>query len=267
MKKLSLTRAELRQISDSIRHDFDQYALRETIELVINPVDPYHIHACWNIGGSAFIEQSSEHHSLVLQLFWDDSIENHNFRSDNQFHVMVDEPIGRKTLRAPVDNVYYRGIIGWGDSSFTVEQIAESNIIHLPRAVMLSAPVEQPVIQPQTKTIVDRQIPETGQHCLQIPDEAELHDRILHHLSKSGFEWTNLPQDQTHPDLEQADRSVDIKVCDDDDSKEFDETGIDQLIMETLKHSNDYRGIPGLQSIDAPSSPLYSNHSGRSIKF
>ena len=135
-----LTSKEMLDISQEISCKFSLKNTATAPELVILPVDPYHLYAYWKLGdrrsGNAPPEDADE---LVLRVYWRPEQNDRLDKSKLWFNVNVDSNLSQLNIRLPVDDSYYSATIGTVDENQNLAVLASSNAIHVPRARMLPA--------------------------------------------------------------------------------------------------------------------------------
>ncbi len=140
--QITLSQQELLEISQKISREFSPVADSAFPELVLLPVDPFHLYAYWNLGEN-FINNSKTNDNRNLQLtlrIYSRPHESPGFYNTKQwFDVSVNRIQHQQKIRLPLDQTFYSAVIGkhFPDNSFAAH--AYSNIIHVPRSGMASA--------------------------------------------------------------------------------------------------------------------------------
>jgi len=130
-----LTSEQLFEISQKISGKFNHSLASDVSELILLPVDPYHLHAHWTIVAeevdALHLEGNSE---LVLRFYWDKPQSINPDTTKCCFSVNVDFSQNQQNIRLPVDNRYYSAELGVFDHNQRVTVLAKSNRVHVPRA-------------------------------------------------------------------------------------------------------------------------------------
>lgn len=136
--EIKLTPEEMFEISQTISRHFAPDPASHNPELVLLPVDPYHLYAYWSLGdpkSNALSTTDSGQH-LILRIYWqpDRNVDTNN--SKIWFDIAIHAHQLRRKIRLPIDGTAYSAILGllYPDNSFSV--IAQSNLVNVPRDKM-----------------------------------------------------------------------------------------------------------------------------------
>ena len=135
--QIKLSSQELHQISQKINQDYAPIVATQASELVLLPVDPYHLYAYWNLAekqaGSKQNNDDGNH--LTLRIFWRPD-ESHEVNKTKLWFDVAINSQNQQKIRLPVDETAYSAAIGRciQDEGFVAS--AYSNIIHVPRGRM-----------------------------------------------------------------------------------------------------------------------------------
>jgi hypothetical protein len=158
---------DLQAIGQDISQRFSTKASNVAPELLLLPVDPYHLYAYWDIGRNkalAAAEYNAEN-PLTLRIYWRPDASPEMNRSHVWFDIRIEYSLNRKKLRLPIDDTYYSADLGRLNPDHSLEVLAHSNLIHVPTApgrknVLRPAPTqevfedkEQPVMASHSESI------------------------------------------------------------------------------------------------------------------
>ncbi len=233
MTNTNLTSKQLLEISQGIRCGFNDDPDSTAAELFFLPVDPYHLHAFWTIGDQLLTNLLSEDTvELVLKFYWNENQLSEQDDSTCNFNLSINLFQSQQSIRLPVDDRYYSGVIGLLDQSQNLKVLARSNTIHVPRAGML--PVNH---KPQFATAAAKQSFVSNSMKKELTnvvqdnriDEELIHSKIMDVLLKYGD--SNNTMD--------AELLADLFIADSGNSQEtksgrFNEAMIDALIKQHL---------------------------------
>jgi hypothetical protein len=128
---------ELFEISQEITREFAGGMVMDSPELMLLPVDPYHLHAYWHLDeakANADVKHDSED-SLTLRIYAQAVESTDSVEPETWFDVAIDGFQGQQTMSLPIAlaETVYSAAIGkcYADNSFAI--FAYSNIISLPR--------------------------------------------------------------------------------------------------------------------------------------
>jgi hypothetical protein len=135
VEKVRLSPKELLDISEEIGRDFAPKPSSPSVpELMLLPVDPGHLYAYWDLGGSAEKAAPDNDHEeqLTLRIYSQPDEQKTDTEAAVWFDVAIDSAIAHQQVSLPtaVDNTAYSAAIGkcCGDDSFI--EFVHSNIIH-----------------------------------------------------------------------------------------------------------------------------------------
>jgi len=175
-----LSPQEMFEISQEISRKFSPDASTGTPELVLLPVDPYHLYAYWNLGENKKLTESKDEpaNPLILRIYWrpDESADISNTKI--WFDIAFNTFQSRQKVRLPIDGTAYSAVIGklHPDNGLTV--FADSNIIHVPCDKMKPSPMQRPSIKRKEP------LPAVGpiaKPVLQAPEKSINAAETLHH--------------------------------------------------------------------------------------
>lgn len=252
-----LTSEQLLKISETIRSNFSERLTGVDPELVILPVDPYHLHAYWNLGDQSTTSLLSENsNKLVLRFYWDSKWSSANC----YFNVNINSTLSRRNIRLPADDSCYVGVIGLLDGNQNLKVLVKSNSVHVPRANSLPETETPPITElAQSIAAKTRRLEVNDATRQQYYDEDLIHYTILKIMSTTGTEDNKGRLE----DLLQVEKNInesDVK------QEKFDEAAIDQLIRLTLKQTSEATLSTEITSIREQNFAV-SNHSGKNFHF
>lgn len=132
-EKIRLSPRELWDIGEEIGRDFAPKPSCHIPELMLLPVDPGHLYACWYLAGDREVS-TQDNDQLTLRIYSQSDDEEASAETVSWFDVAIDNPMNQQqvSLPSPVNETAYSAAIGkWGaDDGFIA--IAQSNIIHAP---------------------------------------------------------------------------------------------------------------------------------------
>lgn len=143
--RIQLSPQEMFEISQEISRKFAPNVSTDASELVLLPVDPYHLYAYWNLGEHDNVARSNDesNHPLILRIYWRPDESNDPSNTKIWFDVALHTFRSLQKVRLPIDGTAYSAAIGrlYPDNSLTV--VADSNIIHVPCDKIKSSPVQR----------------------------------------------------------------------------------------------------------------------------
>jgi hypothetical protein len=141
VEKIRLSPKELLDISEKIGRDFAPKSSSPSVpELTLLPVDPGHLYAYWDLGGSAekAVLDNDYEEPLTLRIYSQSDEQKTDAETAVWFDVAIDSSMARQqvTLPTPVDDMAYSAAIGkcCADDSFI--EFVHSNTIHAPYGQM-----------------------------------------------------------------------------------------------------------------------------------
>ena len=191
--QIRLSQIEMSKISQEISLEFAPKVETKTQELVILPVDPYHLYAYWNLSEDKINNTKKEdsNQDLALRIYWrpDDS---HDIAETKLwFDVPLKSMHNQHKVRLPIDETDYSAAVGKRSPGHGFDVLAYSNIIHVPRGRM--APPQRKVDKTMSVDNIEvtaavREIPGTGLTKDYYYDEALIDSRIKDTLYEKGIE-------------------------------------------------------------------------------
>lgn len=127
---------ELQAISQDISQRYAPKTSNTVPELLLLPVDPYHLYAFWDTGAgvSQSMIAADTRNSWTLRVYWRPEAAKENIRSNIWFDIPADSPAKRKKIRLPIDGTYYYATFGKMNRDHSLEVLAQSNLVHVPTA-------------------------------------------------------------------------------------------------------------------------------------
>ncbi|HFD12616.1 MAG TPA: DUF4912 domain-containing protein [Crenotrichaceae bacterium] len=183
MTTINLTSDQLLDISQNIRRNF-KYRLSTTVtELVLLPVDPYHLHAYWSLDSQTASILAAENHTLMLRFYWHNKQLEDFAASSCYFNIEINADQSYQRIRVPMNNCYYSGVIGLLTQNQRLNVLTKSNTIHVPRVGMLPVTDKKSTIRvnesPRSEQIKQASCNLIGENHL---DEVMTHHAILKDL-------------------------------------------------------------------------------------
>ena len=226
--QIKLTSQELLDISQDISHDYAPAAVSTIHELVLLPVDPYHLYAYWNLDENKVHEtqKGAVGNNLALRVFWLPDEKSDMSKTKLWFDVDIHKSQNQIKVRLPIDETAYSAVIGNRFLDHSYVAFAQSNVIHVPRGRMVPEQGKEDSsltkIKPQiTKPNPAQQHDTPSSECY---DEALTGSTIKQTLYKKGID-VRLNPDNQHSSLPQAD---------DVSTSHYDEKSIDANIKRIL---------------------------------
>ncbi|GEM_PF-2226223 len=134
----------MKAISDDIAQKYAPKHASSITEIVILPVDPYHLHAYWALDGEKMsLLDDGKAGELILRVHWLPEAEREAASSKLWFDIPVAPFPKRKQVTVPVDATWYVAEIGLRDAHHQFTPFACSNIIHVPQARMAVTSVQE----------------------------------------------------------------------------------------------------------------------------
>jgi hypothetical protein len=201
--QIKLSTRELQQISQKIDQDYAPVITTHGSELVLLPVDPYHLYAYWNLSGNLANNQKNKgiESDLSLRVYWRPDKVNVTSKSKLWFDVDLKNQHQQK-VRLPIDATDYSAAIGRNIPNHGFVVYAHSNIIHVPRGRMAAqqiSPVktaaaenidlvnrEELVVSQALNLLQAESI--TGDSITQLYDETLINSKIENALREKGIE-------------------------------------------------------------------------------
>ena len=132
-----LTSEQLFEISQKISNSFNHQISSDISELVILPVDPYHLYAYWHLDNQQLVDvKTDSNQKLLLKIYWQSEQDSKQDQSKLWFNVDLDATQNQQKIRLPVDASHYSATIGTLDENQCWNSLAHSNTIHIPAASM-----------------------------------------------------------------------------------------------------------------------------------
>ncbi|MDP2902531.1 MAG: DUF4912 domain-containing protein [Methylovulum sp.] len=158
---IQLSPQEIFEISQEISHKFAPCASTGSPELVLLPVDPYHLYAYWNLGGlKGAIKSKDEPDSLlVLRIYWRPDENTGISNTKIWFDVALDNLQSGQKVRLPIDGTAYSAVIGRPFQGNNLTVFAGSNIIHVPCDKLKPLPIQRAPVRHKEPLPVARIIP------------------------------------------------------------------------------------------------------------
>ncbi|MEE9345905.1 MAG: DUF4912 domain-containing protein [Methylococcales bacterium] len=130
-----LTSKQLLEISQGISRTFSHQITSNISELMILPVDPYHLYAYWHLDDQQSSDVNTDsNQKLLLKVYWQNDQDKKQDPSKLCFNVNLDSTHSQQKIRLPVDASNYSAAIGTLDENQCWNMLARSNTIHIPAA-------------------------------------------------------------------------------------------------------------------------------------
>lgn len=139
----TLSARDLLEISSSVSQQYAPKAAAITPELLILPVDPYHLYACWDMGDCLRTKYTAKEHSnsLVLRIYW---WPGEAARQHPESNVWLDIPVDQlqqcRQIRLPLADSVYSAAMGELLPDYHFDALAYSNQIRVPAIGKKEAP-------------------------------------------------------------------------------------------------------------------------------
>ena len=157
-QSIKLSPQELVEISQDISRQFAPDYCAKTPELVLLPVDPYHLYAYWQVADQDLdIKANSIPKSNnVMRVYWVPDENRDVSHSKMWFDVNLETEKSAKKIRLPISGTAYSAVIGQFSSSHDFNVITQSNVIHVPSGgpTMESETLPSTDLSPAKKIIV-----------------------------------------------------------------------------------------------------------------
>lgn len=129
--QIALTPDEMLEISQEISQGYAPNREGEAQELVLLPVDPYHMYAYWNLE-----EEKGRPSDLTLRVYWRPEEDRSTKESKLWFDVALQGYRNQCQVQLPIDETAYFAELGRYDPEQEFSVVADSNVIHVPRGRM-----------------------------------------------------------------------------------------------------------------------------------
>ena len=136
--QIRLSQNEMSKISQEISQEFAPKVETKAQELVILPVDPYHLYAYWNLGEDKISDTAKEgpDNDLALRIYWRPD-ESHDIAETKLwFDVPLNSRHNQHKIRLPIDETDYSAAVGKRCPGHDFDVLAYSNMIHVPQGRM-----------------------------------------------------------------------------------------------------------------------------------
>lgn len=135
--ELGFSSKELLQVSREIADEYFSDLQEAPSELVLMPLDPYHLHAYWNIGPDYAIQNpSGKENRLILRVYWLKDETSPLSETPIWFDVEVRQLQGQRRIRSALDDSAYTAELGLYTGMGKFLPLLHSNLIHVPKASM-----------------------------------------------------------------------------------------------------------------------------------
>jgi hypothetical protein len=153
--RLKLSEEELLNISQEITNTFAPSVSDTTPELVVLPIDPYHIHAYWNLVDkfAATSGYSFPDTGLTLRIYWHPDGCNGTVANRLWFDVTLQSIQQQCNVQVPIDDAVYSVAIGQLAADHSLNIFAHSDNVRVPRAQMAPPRSEDEDIQPHFQRV------------------------------------------------------------------------------------------------------------------
>ncbi len=159
---IPLSPSQLLEISQEISGTFNQQISSNISELVILPVDPFHLYAYWHLDDQQMNDTKTDlNQQLALKVYWQNDKNSQQDPSKLCFNVNLDATQSHQKIRLPVDATNYSATLGTLEENQCWNILARSNTIHIPAASMqpkihnrqtINNNAEQPIIVNKDQT-------------------------------------------------------------------------------------------------------------------
>ncbi len=180
---IQLLSQEILEISQEISHQFAPCASTSSPELVLLPVDPYHLYAYWNLGElkDALKSKDEAYNPLILRIYWRPDENTDISNTKIWFDVVLDSFQSGQKVRLPIDGTAYSAVIGKPIQGNRLMVFADSNIIHVPCDKMKPAPTKHQLILCRESQSSVPMIPYHAKHStLQHKEKSTNFNEVIH---------------------------------------------------------------------------------------
>ncbi len=130
--KIRVSQQELIEISTEISLNYSPKIQLDYSELVLLPVDPFHLYVYWSIDEGHF-PTAINNDSLILRVYWHSDISSNEIGKRQWIDFSVNSFQHRKKVLVPYDNAIYSAAIGKQDVERGFSIYAFSNVVHTPQ--------------------------------------------------------------------------------------------------------------------------------------
>jgi hypothetical protein len=225
-----LTSKQLLEISQGISRTFSHQISSNISELVILPVDPYHLYAYWHLDDQQSIDvHTDSNQKLLLKVYWQNDQDRKQDPSKLCFNVNLNSTQSQQKIRLPVDASHYSATIGTLDENQCWNILARSNTIHIPAACM------QPKIQnivATPKNVVQTAIVKDSKKSAESIAKP-VYDETLTNANIKQISFAKYGRNNAKALLVSATTTTDVEHTIHSEN-DYDENLIDVLIQQTL---------------------------------
>lgn len=138
--KLTLSSQEIQHISQTISRSYHplQFSQAEPLnfpQLIILPIDPYHLHAYWRIAGATPLLQMANS-PMILRLFWQIDWTDAEDHQRSWFDAGVVSAHANAKIQLPVAGAIYTAAIGQCDNNGDFIAYVRSQPVSMPSSAM-----------------------------------------------------------------------------------------------------------------------------------
>ncbi len=133
--QIKLSAQEICDISREISSSFAPEHATFLPELVLLPVDPFHMYAYWNLGEPQVTHSltNASDHRLILRIYWRPDENRDVTKTKLWFDLPICGNRNQKKIPLPIDKTAYSAAIGIRRSDNRFDVLAYSNTVHVPR--------------------------------------------------------------------------------------------------------------------------------------
>ncbi len=130
--KIRVSQQELLEISTEVSLKYSPEIHSDFSELVLLPVDPFHVYTYWSIG-ERYPQISIDNDVLILRIYWQTAVPINALGGEQWLDIPVNSFPHRKKVLVPYDNAVYSAVIGRQTDEAGFSIYAFSNVVHTPR--------------------------------------------------------------------------------------------------------------------------------------
>ncbi|MGR9114304.1 MAG: DUF4912 domain-containing protein [Gammaproteobacteria bacterium] len=133
--RIKLSAQEILAISEEITREFAPKLTVGKSEIVLLPVDPYHLHAYWRLDESEFKDDQEPEQALTLRIYPEPNGDSAEFETEAYLDVVIAGSQGQQNIVLPASGhvTRYSAAIGKNLSGQDFTAYIRSNIIRIPR--------------------------------------------------------------------------------------------------------------------------------------
>jgi ribosomal protein L31E len=224
--QINLSPEEMLEISQEISSEYAPSASDNTPEVVLLPVDPYHLYAYWNLveKKANTAQQNYFEIGLTLRVYWHPDENSEIAATKLWFDVALQSIQHQCMVELPIDATAYSAAIGRRNADQGFDALAYSNTIHVPRGRI--APYSPKIDAAKTEAKPQRAVPSPGKTSQETINDRSYDEGLIDLLINETLYEKGAEKKFALP------LNAEYEVSENDDA--YDEVLIDAKINKTL---------------------------------